>query len=590
VPSAVPETIGEGRDEGKQGSGTSNAAGRACRSLWRAADWRGGVGTDWTHRVALHWRAEFAPAMLFHRKTLRAAVLILFVVVAPAVAFGAVNDKLTKGAIGATETLAGTAVMGMLYALVGGMPMVIIGSTGPLVIFTGLLYKACAAYGIPFLAARFWVSAWVLLFSLLAALFRLSTLVRFVTRFTDEIFSAHISGIFVIEAVSGLGKPFTAAGGTSREAALLGLVAGVGTCWFSLLLRSLRRGRLMRAWVRELLSDFSNALAILVVSLLDRLLLQDVETELVAAQAERGPLITTSGRAWLVDPMELNGNEWVIWASALPALVGMGLIFLDNIITWHVVNAPENKLERGPAVHYDTVVMGVMTLIAGTFGFPWVVAADGRSVSHLHALADKEELTAHGRVHEHVMRVHEGRWSGLLVHAALGLLALQGMPVIHEIPMSVMYGFFLFCGIVSLGTNQFIERLQLFLTEPALYPPTHYVRRRSAAAPLPPLPPSTRTTPPLTPATTYALPTCHGTQIRNVPIGQINRFTATQLLLLVALIMFKNSPAGLFFPVFILLLVPLRIYVLPHIIPEHYLATLDQEEEIEDHLEQGIDG
>jgi hypothetical protein len=54
--------------------------------------------------------------------------------------------------------------------------------------------------------------------------------------------------------------------------------------------------------------------------------------------------------------------------------------------------------------------------------------------------------------------------------------------------------------------------------------------------------------------------------------------------------MFKNSPAGLFFPVFILLLVPLRIYVLPHIIPEHYLATLDQEEEIEDHLEQGIDG
>ena len=34
----------------------------------------------------------------------------------------------------------------------------------------------------------------------------------------------------------------------------------------------------------------------------------------------------------------------------------------------------------------------------------------------------------------------------------------------------------------------------------------------------------------------------------------------------------------------------LRIYVLPHIIPEHYLATLDQEEEIEDHLEQGIDG
>lgn len=49
-------------------------------------------------------------------------------------------DK-TNNLIGISETLVSTAVAGMLFALLSGQPLVIIGTTGPLLLFDESLYK-----------------------------------------------------------------------------------------------------------------------------------------------------------------------------------------------------------------------------------------------------------------------------------------------------------------------------------------------------------------------------------------------------------------------------------------------------------------
>ena len=55
--------------------------------------------------------------------------------------------------------------------------------------------------------------------------------------------------------------------------------------------------------------------------------------------------------------------------------------------------------------------------------------------------------------------------------------SLLFLGLLREIPMSVVFGLFLFMGIASLRGNQFVDRLKLWATDPTLYPPTHYVRR-----------------------------------------------------------------------------------------------------------------
>ena len=98
-------------------------------------------------------------------------------------------------------------------------------------------------------------------------------------------------------------------------------------------------------------------------------------------------------------------------------------------------------------------------------------------------------------------------------------------------------------GVVSMSGNQFFERLSLWLKDPALYPVTHYIRR--------------------------------------VPRRVLHAFTLLQLVCLAVLWVVKSSALGILFPIFIALLVPVRLLANRFFKPE-YLAALDAEEEPEE--------
>jgi hypothetical protein len=52
-----------------------------------------------------------------------------------------VTDEKTHGLLGVTETILGTSICGMLWALFSGQPLLIIGPTGPVLVFEQSLYK-----------------------------------------------------------------------------------------------------------------------------------------------------------------------------------------------------------------------------------------------------------------------------------------------------------------------------------------------------------------------------------------------------------------------------------------------------------------
>ena len=150
-------------------------------------------------------------------------------------------------------------------------------------------------------------------------------------------------------------------------------------------------------------------------------------------------------------------------------------------------------------------------------------------------------VNRYGDSRERVLHVRETRVTGLAIHLLIGLSVLA-LPLLKQIPMAVLYGLFLFMGIVSMAGNQFFERLRLWLMDSSLYPTTHYIRR--------------------------------------VPIWTIHQFTMLQLVCLLALGFVEVTPLGILFPLFLVLLIPVRFLAGKFFMPEH-LVALDSEEDPE---------
>ena len=107
------------------------------QGLERTGRFCGGLIDD-IHRRLPHYVSDFTQGL--HPKVLGSSLFMFFACLANAIAFGLLTSVATGGEIGTPEMLIVTAIGGVCFALFSGQPLTILGGTGPIVIFTGLLY------------------------------------------------------------------------------------------------------------------------------------------------------------------------------------------------------------------------------------------------------------------------------------------------------------------------------------------------------------------------------------------------------------------------------------------------------------------
>jgi hypothetical protein len=480
-------------------------------------------------RKAQFYSSDFKDGL--HSKVAGTTLFLYFAALANAIAFGALTGLYTGNQIGIMEMLVVTAIGGIVFALFSGQPLTILGGTGPIVIFTGLLFQVCQQLNISFLATYAWVGIWSGIFLLICAFTDASALMRFFTRFTDEIFSALISVIFIVEAVSSMTESFNG-NGNGLTSAFFSLILALGTF---IIARNLKRAintPYLRKGVRDFLSDFGPAIAIVAMTFVA---LQFPNVDL-ARPAVPESIQTTSGRSWTVDIFSVPA--WVIFACIGPAILATILLFLDQNITTRLVNSADYKLRKGSGYHLDLAIVGIIVLVGSFFALPWIVAATVHSLNHVKSLAQMKVVDIGGAKKEVIDWVRENRISGLLIHTMIaGSIFL--LIYFQYIPMAVLFGLFLYMGFTSLGGNQFFERLRLWITDPKLYPDTHYTRI--------------------------------------VPAKVIHRFTTIQFACFIALWILKSSSIGILFPLLIAALVPIRMFVSRFFKKEHIEALIADE-------------
>ncbi|XP_043960489.1 anion exchange protein 2b isoform X1 [Gambusia affinis] len=512
--------------------------------------------------------SDFSDAL--NSQCMAAVIFIYFAALSPAITFGGLLGEKTDGLIGVSELIISTAVQGILFCLLGAQPLLVVGFSGPILVFEEAFYSFCKAHSMEYLTGRVWIGFWLIVIVIVTVAFEGSFLVRFVSRFTQEIFSFLISLIFICETFIKLGRIFkehplkrcsinstteeeekevVAGNITMREhndthivtvtgepnTALLSLVLMAGTFFIAFYLRKFKNSAFFPGKCRRIIGDFGVPIAILIMVLMDYSI-EDTYTQKLSVPS--GFSVTSPNkRGWIINPLGSDGEfpVWMMFACCLPALLVFILIFMETQITTLIVCKKERMLLKGSGFHLDLLLIVVLGGSSALFGLPWMAAATVRSVTHVNALTVMSKAVAPGDK-PRIQEVKEQRVTGLLVAIMVGMSIVIG-DLLRQIPLAVLFGIFLYMGVMSLNGIQLTERMMLLLMPPKYHPDHTYVRK--------------------------------------VRTWRMHLFTCIQMVCLAVLWAVMSTQASLAFPFVLLLTVPVKMFVLRRIFNEREMTCLD---------------
>ncbi|XP_022783031.1 sodium bicarbonate transporter-like protein 11 [Stylophora pistillata] len=523
-----------------------------------------GVIRDFRRRWP-HYLSDFKDGIRGHRtipKVISTTLFLYFACILPSIAFGVLNSRNTSGKIDVLKVIISQSVGGILFALFGGQPLIVLLTTAPLALYIKVIYNIAADFDLDFFALYSCTGLWNSFFLFIYSTFGLSQIMKWSTRSTEEIFALFISLAFTVDAISSIIKEYSSPHCTSlsscwnssscvvgqgiannfthdqvpdvsvcsREGGLSYAVTSLGTVWIGVALYNFRKSPFLDAGKREALADYALVVAVLVMSFIASFFVRDIDNY---------KFESSSTFSFTVAPLHK-----LTWGAVFAGL-GLGfslslLFFMDQNISSAMVNNPGNRLKKGSAYHWDLLVVAVVNGFLSIFGLPWVHAALPHSPFHVRALADVEERVDRGHVFEIIVKVRETRLTGFLSSTLIALSLLMLPIPLTLIPTPVLDGLFLFMAMTSLYGNQMFERALLLVTEQAAYPPNHY--------------------------------------IRHVPQRKMHLYTALQFLQLGILCGFGFAPLPylkMVFPVLLMFILPIRHLLVPKLISSKYLEALD---------------
>ncbi|XP_031280431.1 boron transporter 1-like [Pistacia vera] len=561
---------------------------------------------------------------------------IFFASAIPVISFGEQLERDTEGLLTAVQTLASTALCGIIHSIIGGQPLLILGVAEPTVIMYTFMFnfaKERADLGRDlFLAWTGWVCVWTTLLLFLLAILGACSIINRFTRIAGELFGLLIAMLFMQQAVKGLVEEFRIPKRENPKLiefipswrfanGMFALVLSFGLLHTALRSRKARSWRYGSGWIRSLIADYGVPLMVLVWTAVSYIPSESVPKGIPRRLYSPNPWSPGAYANWTVIKDMVNVPIFYIIGAFIPATMIAVLYYFDHSVASQLAQQKEFNLRKPSSYHYDLLLLGLLTLICGLIGIPPSNGVIPQSPMHTKSLATLKHQLLRNRLvstarksirknaslgqlygtmqeaYQHMqtpliyqqpaaqglkefkestiqaascmgnidapvdetvfdiekeiddllpVEVKEQRLSNLLQAILVGA-CVAAMPVLKMIPTAVLWGYFAFMAIESLPGNQFWERILLLFTAPS--------RRYKV------------------------LEEYHATFVETVPFKTIAVFTIFQTIYLLTCFGLTWIPiAGLMFPVMIMLLVPVRQYILPKFFKGAHLQDLDAAE------------
>ncbi|OJJ39223.1 hypothetical protein ASPWEDRAFT_49262 [Aspergillus wentii DTO 134E9] len=517
----------------QQQTRASAATSTAQSKWWRVRLFRGMIN-DVKRRAPYYW-SDWTDAWDY--RVIPATVYMYFANILPALAFSLDMFEKTNQSYGVNEVLLASVLGAVVFSLFSAQPLVIVGVTGPITVFNYTVYDIMTPRGTNYLAFMGWIGIWSLIMHWLLAITNACNGLTYVTRFSCDIFGFYVALIYLQKGIQVLTRQWGTMGETSAYLSIMVALLVLMSGWIC---GELGNSNLFQRYVRKFLEDYGTPLT--VVFFTGFIHIGHMRNVDVATLPTSKSFFPTADRGWLVHFWDIDAGDIFL---AIPfALLLTILFYFDHNVSSLMAQGTEFPLRKPAGFHWDLWLLGLTTFVAGILGIPFPNGLIPQAPFHTAALcvtrdvADEDDTNKGKtvRVTDHVV---EQRVSNL----AQGLLTLGTMSgplliVLHLIPQGVLAGLFFVMGVQALQGNGITQKLIFLAQDKGLTSASNPLKRLE----------------------------------RRLSIWI---FVILQLVGFGATFAITQTIAAIGFPVIILLLIPVRSFLLPLWFTREELSTLD---------------
>ncbi|XP_011014678.1 PREDICTED: boron transporter 4-like [Populus euphratica] len=360
-----------------------------------------GILNDVRGRAACY-KQDWVAGILSGFGILAPTTYIFFASALPVIAFGEQLRRDTDGSLSTVETLASTALCGIIHSILGGQPLLILGVAEPTVLMYTYLYKFAKGreeLGQKlFLAWAGWVCVWTALLLFLLAIFNACAIINRFTRVAGELFGMLIAVLFMQEAIKGMVSEFEIPKAEDPKLdkyqfqwlytnGLLGIIFTFGLLYTALKSRRARAWWYGTGWFRSFIADYGVPLMVVVWTALSFSIPSKVPSGVPRKLFSPLPWESASLHHWTVIKDMGNVPPAYIFAAFVPAVMIAGLYFFDHSVASQMAQQKEFNLKNPSAYHYDILLLSFMTLLCGILGLPPSNGVLPQSPMHTKSLA-----------------------------------------------------------------------------------------------------------------------------------------------------------------------------------------------------------
>ncbi|KAJ5692803.1 hypothetical protein N7462_002226 [Penicillium macrosclerotiorum] len=500
---------------------------------WRVRFFRGMI-KDVKRRAPFYW-SDWTDAWDY--RIVPATVYMYFANILPALAFSLDMFEKTNQSYGVNEVLLASVLGAVVFSLFAAQPLVIVGVTGPITVFNYTVYDIITPRGTPYLPFMCWIGIWSLIMHWLLAIANACNALTYVTRFSCDIFGFYVAFIYLQKGIQVLTRQWGTVGETSAYLAIMVALLVLMSGWVC---GELGNSNLFKRFIRKFLEDYGTPLTIVFFTGFVHIgHMRDVD---VATLPTSKAFFPTLDRPWLVHFWDINVGDVFL---AIPFAILLTILFyFDHNVSSLIAQGTEFPLRKPAGFHWDLWLLGLTTFVGGLLGIPFPNGLIPQAPFHTAALcvtrqvADEDDTNKGKaiRITDHVVEQRVSNFAqGLLT---LGTMTGPLLIVLHLIPQGVMAGLFFIMGVQALQGNGITQKL-IFLAQDKNFTPA------------------------------------------SNPLKRLERRTAIWAFVLLELVGFgatfaiTQTIAAIGFPVIILLLVPVRSFLLPRWFTREELSALD---------------
>jgi hypothetical protein len=459
----------------------------------------------------------------------------------------------TDNSYGVNEVLLASVLGCVVFALLAAQPLVIVGVTGPITVFSYTVYDIVTPRGTNYFAFMAWIGIWSLIMHWLLAITNSCNALTYITRFSCDTFGFYVAFIYLQKGIQVLTRQWELAG---AESAYLSIMVSLLVLGFAYGCGILGESNLLQRHIRKFIEDYGTPLTIIFFTGFVHIgHMKDVHVETLPTSKAFFP---TTDRGWFIHFWDIDVGDVFL---AIPFAVLLTILFwfdhngkfqftptlsqarlTQPPVSSLMAQGTEFPLRKPPGFHWDIFLLGLTTGIAGLLGIPFPNGLIPQAPFHTNSLCVTRQVTDE-KSKGHVVRVTDHVVEQRVSNLAQGLLFLVTMTgplliVLHLIPQGVLAGLFFVMGAQALVGNGITQKMLFLARDKELTDATDPLARLERRS-------------------------------------SIWLFVALELVGFGATFAISQTIAAIGFPVVILLLIPVRTWAMPKWFRDEELRALD---------------